>query len=195
MIEFSQIPRSLVRGFFFYALIFIRVIICGEFELAFLSIVITRVSFNRKIAINTYIIFEKDKVPLNSVSIGFKDISLSFLRHPVTNDISTLRDEDAIKKSVMNLIRTQVGERFFNSLLGSNIEGSIFELATDDLLDPLQIEIETVINNFEPRVVLRKVEVNPRPDENALNISINYDIVGLGAPTQSINFVLQPTRY
>lgn len=134
-------------------------------------------------------------MPLNSVSIGFKDISLSFLRHPVTNDISTLRDEDAIKKSVMNLIRTQVGERFFNSLLGSNIEGSIFELATDDLLDPLQIEIETVINNFEPRVVLRKVEVNPRPDENALNISINYDIVGLGAPTQSINFVLQPTRY
>ena len=96
-------------------------------------------------------------MPLNAVSIGFKDISLSFLRNPVTNDITSLRNEDAIKKSVFNLIRTQVGERFFNSLLGSNVEGSLFELATDNLLDPLQIEIENVINNFEPRVTLREV--------------------------------------
>jgi len=134
-------------------------------------------------------------VPLNAVSIGFKDISLSFLRNPVTNDITSLRNEDAIKKSVFNLIRTQVGERFFNSLLGSNVEGSLFELATDNLLDPLEIEIKNVINNFEPRVILRKIEVDPLPDRNTLNISISYDIVGLGAPTQTINFVLQPTRY
>lgn len=125
----------------------------------------------------------------------FKDISLSFKRHPVTNDIAVITNEDAIKNSVKNLIRTNVGERFFNSLLGSNVEGSLFELSTDDLVDPLDEEIRNVINNFEPRVTLRQVVIEPIPDRNQLNITIVYDIVGLAIPTQTINFVLQPTRY
>lgn len=120
---------------------------------------------------------------------------MSFKRHPVTNDIAVITNEDAIKNSVKNLIRTNIGERFFNSLLGSNVEGSLFELATDDLVDPLDEEIRNVINNFEPRVTLRQVVIEPIPDRNQLNITIVYDIVGLAIPTQTINFVLQPTRY
>lgn len=133
-------------------------------------------------------------MPLENISRGFKDISLSFLRHPVTNDIAILKNEDAIKRSVMNLVRTRIGERFFNSLLGSNVENYLFELANSGLVDPLQEEIRNVISNFEPRVTVRRVDVEVYPEDNELDITITYDIVGL-APTQVINFILQPTRY
>lgn len=112
----------------------------------------------------------------------------------MTNDIAILKNEDAIKKSVMNLVRTRIGERFFNSLLGSNVENYLFELANSGLVDPLQEEIRNVISNFEPRVTVRRVDVAVYPEDNQLDITITYDIVGL-APTQVINFILQPTRY
>lgn len=134
-------------------------------------------------------------MPIENISRGFKDISLSFLRHPVTNDIATLSNEDAIKKSVVNLVRTKIGERFFNSLLGSSVENSLFELASSGFFDPLQEEITTLLNNFEPRIILRAVNISLEPDDNEMNVSITYDIVGLAVPTQAISFILQPTRY
>jgi len=134
-------------------------------------------------------------VPLESVSRGFKDISLSFKRNPVTNDIISLTNEDAIKRAVINLVRTRVGERFFNPLLGSKVENYFFELADIGVEEPIKDEIKTVINNFEPRVRLRNVEVSLFPDDNAMDVSIVYDIVGLSAPQQLVTFILQPTRY
>tara|TARA_Y100001972_G_C7559559_1_gene281088 strand:- start:402 stop:806 length:405 start_codon:yes stop_codon:yes gene_type:complete len=133
-------------------------------------------------------------MPLNKISRGFKDISLSFLRHPITNDLVTLKNEDAIKRAVQNLVRTKVGEVFFNDSVGTRLTGSLFELASSDLVDPLQTEIETVIDNFEPRVNLKNVVVSSRPEVNTLDVTISYDIVGLSLPTQVINFILEPTR-
>jgi phage baseplate assembly protein W len=134
-------------------------------------------------------------VPLENISKGFKDISLSFLRHPVTNDIGILTNEDAIKKSVVNLVRTKIGERFFNSLLGSSVEDYLFELADSGIVDPLENEIKILIGNFEPRVNVRRVIVDVFPEDNELDVTITYDIVGLSVPTQAVNFILQPTRY
>lgn len=125
----------------------------------------------------------------------FKDISLSFKRHPVTNDIAVITNEDAIKRSVINLVCTRIGERFFNSLLGSNVESMLFELADSGIVDPITEEIKTTINNFEPRVILREVNVVLTPDQNELEVYIVYDIVGLAVPVQTLTFVLQPTRY
>jgi phage baseplate assembly protein W len=133
-------------------------------------------------------------VPLQKISRGFKDISLSMKRHPVTNDILPLKNEDAIKRAVQNLVRIQVGEVFFNNLIGTRISGALFELATNDFVAPVKTEIETVIKNFEPRVILKSVEVDPDPDNNALDITISYDIVGLSTPTQTVTFILEPTR-
>lgn len=133
-------------------------------------------------------------MPLQKISRGFKDISLSFKRHPVTNDITILKNEDAIKRSVQNLVRTISGEVFFNSLIGSRVTESLFELANSTFLDPIKTEIETTLLNYEPRVRLDRVDVSVLPDENSLNITIIYDIVGLEFPTQNITFVLQPTR-
>ena len=133
-------------------------------------------------------------MPLQELSRGFKDISLSFKRHPVTNDLLPLKNADAIKRAVQNLVRINIGEVFFNDLIGTNITGSLFELATDDLILPIQTEIETTITNFEPRVRLTDVDVTPRPEENALEVEIRYDIVGLSTPTQTVTFILEPTR-
>ena len=130
-----------------------------------------------------------------AVSKYFKDVSLSFKRHPVTNDIAVITNEDAIKRSVMNLVRTRVGERFFDSLLGSNVEDMLFELADSRVVDPIVEEIRVTIKNFEPRVILRSVTVDLRPDQNELEVYIIYDIVGLAVPTQTLTFILQPTRY
>ena len=133
-------------------------------------------------------------MPVQRTSQGFKDISLSFKRHPITNDMLPLKNEDAIKRSVQNLVRIQIGEVFFNDLVGTRVEQALFELANTDYVDPIKNEIETVITNFEPRVLLQRVNVNSFPDQNAIDITINYDIVGLSAPTQSLNFILEPTR-
>lgn len=133
-------------------------------------------------------------MPIQRTSEGFRDISLSMKLHPVTKDIIPLKNEDAIKRSVQNLVRIQLGEVFFNTLLGTRITGSLFELANDDYIDPIRGEIETTITNFEPRVDLTDIQVVSRPDDNALAVTISYDIVGLTRPTQSVSFILEPTR-
>ncbi len=133
-------------------------------------------------------------MPAQTFSQGFKDISLSFKKHPVTDDILVLKNEDAIKRSVQNLVRIQLGEVFFNRLIGTKISGSLFELANDNYVDPIRSEIETTIKNFEPRVRLTDVDFNSRPDLNSIEVTIFYDIVGLNAPNQSVNFILEPTR-
>jgi len=129
-----------------------------------------------------------------SISRSFKDISLSFSRHPVTNDILILKNEDAIKKSVINLIRTRIGERFFNNLLGTSVDNSLFELNGLEVSTILDEEIKTVLSNFEPRILVRDVIVESIEDSNELNVQISYDIVGLPFPLQNIEFLLQPTR-
>ena len=128
------------------------------------------------------------------ISRAFKDISLSFNRHPVTNDVTVLRNEDAIKKSVVNLCRTRINERFFNELLGTSIEDSLFETNLTDVSSFIQREIETLIKNFEPRVLLRNVIVESLIDSYELQIRIEYEITGLPFPTQNIEFLLQPSR-
>jgi phage baseplate assembly protein W len=129
-----------------------------------------------------------------TISRGFKDISFSFSKNPITNDILVLQNEDAIKKSVINLVRTQIGERFFNSLIGSSLEKSLFELNTEEIASYIDEEITNLLNNFEPRIRVREVIAEPEYDTNDLNVKIQYDIVGLPVPTQNIEFLLQPTR-
>ena len=124
----------------------------------------------------------------------FKDISLTFTRNPVTNDILPLRNEDAIKKSVMNLVKTRVGERFFDNLLGTDLKDALFDLGSPALALSLESEIETLLENFEPRVAEPRVDIQFKTDSNELRIKIQYDIVGIPAPAQEIEFILEPTR-
>jgi phage baseplate assembly protein W len=129
-----------------------------------------------------------------TISRTFKDISFSFSKNPITNDILVLQNEDAIKKSVINLVRTQIGERFFNSLIGTSLEKSLFELNTQEVASYIDEEITNLLNNFEPRIRVVEVIAEPDYDSNDLNVKIQYDIVGIPLPTQNIEFLLQPTR-
>ena len=128
------------------------------------------------------------------ISRAFKDISLSFTKHPVTNDVTVLKNEDAIKKSVINLCRTRINERFFNDLLGTSIEDSLFETNLDDIASFLEREITVLLKNFEPRIRLTNVIAESLVDSYELQIRIEYDITGLPFPQQNIDFLLQPTR-
>jgi len=128
------------------------------------------------------------------ISRAFKDISLSFNRHPVTNDVTVLKNEDAIKRSVINLCRTRINERFFNELLGTSIEDSLFETNLDDVSSFLEREISVLLKNYEPRIRLTSVIAESLVDSYELQIRIEYDITGLPFPSQNIEFLLQPTR-
>ena len=127
-------------------------------------------------------------------SRSFKDISLSFSPHPVTKDLPVLANERAIVRSVRNLVETIPTERFFESLLGTDIRGSLFENYTRNTVMIIEDQIRSTVSNFEPRVANLGVEVSSQPDINSLEVTVIFDIVGLQVPTQSFTFILEPTR-
>ena len=127
-------------------------------------------------------------------SRAFKDINLSFKRHPVTNDVVTIRNEDAIKRSVKNIIFTILGEKPFEPNFGSVINDSLFEL--DTTLNQVRIsdEITQSLISYEPRIDNIEVTVQIYADSNELNCTVQYDIVGIPAPTQEVEVLLFPAR-
>ena len=131
---------------------------------------------------------------INRKSRAFKDISLSFSPHPVTKDLTVLINERAVIRSVRNLVETIPSERFFNSILGTDIRDTLF--GNYDRAEVMMIEdqIRETLGNFEPRVSNVGATVRARPDDNNLDISVFFDINGLDIPTQSFSFILEPTR-
>tara|TARA_R100000234_G_scaffold105989_1_gene76448 strand:- start:38 stop:436 length:399 start_codon:yes stop_codon:yes gene_type:complete len=128
------------------------------------------------------------------VSRSFKDISLSFNAHPVTNDLTILKNENAIKRSVRNLVQTIPRERFFNPILGTDIRGSLFDFVDFGTASVIEKQIQTTIENFEPRVENLDIEVFPRPDDNEFEVNIYFDIIGQEFPAQAFQFILEATR-
>ena len=128
------------------------------------------------------------------ISRSYKDISLSFSPHPVTNDLTVIKNENAIKKSVRNLVQTIPTERFFNSILGTDIRSTLFDFCDFGTASVIERQIQTSIENFEPRVDNLVVEVFPRPDQNEFEVNIYFDIIGQQFPSQAFQFILEATR-
>ena len=132
------------------------------------------------------------------ISRSFKDISLSFKKHPVTNDIAVLKNADAIKRSVRNLVQTIPNERFFNSTIGSEVKNLLFNNALGFIdfgtAAIIEKQILTTIENYEPRVSNLEVNVEPRPDSNEFEVNVIFDIVGQTFPLQEFKFILKATR-
>ena len=133
-------------------------------------------------------------MPVERVSKGFKDISMSFEVNPINNDIIGVKNDTAISRSIRNLVLTTPGERFFNEDLGSGVSEILFDVLDDISASVIRDEIETTIIRFEPRVKLTDVNVKPDYDSNEFNVTIKYDIVGMEALPQQLNFALQSTR-
>jgi len=131
---------------------------------------------------------------IQRISRAFKDISLSFEPHPVTKDLQILKNENAIRRSVRNIVETIPTERFFNSLLGSDVRSSLFEFVDFGTASTIQDQIQVAIENFEERVENLSVEVDPVPDDNTFNVTVIFDIIGQEFPTQEYSFLLEATR-
>ena len=127
-------------------------------------------------------------------SKAFKDINLSFKRHPVTNDVVTIRNEDAIKRSVRNIIFTILGEKPFEPNFGSVINESLFDLNTNLSEIRVSDEIRSSLLNYEPRISNIDVTVTVAPDTNEMNCTVQYEIVGLSTPPQEVEVLLFPAR-
>ena len=127
-------------------------------------------------------------------SRAFKDINLSFKRHPVTNDLVAVKNEDAIKRSVRNIIFTILGEKPFEPNFGSVINESLFDLNTN--LNEIRVsdEIRSSLLNYEPRINNIDITVTVLPDTNEMNCTVQYDITGIPAPTQEVDVLLFPAR-
>ena len=132
-------------------------------------------------------------MPQQRVSQSFKDISMSFETNPLNEDLIALKNTSAIARSIRNIVFTQPGEKFFNPEFGSRVSESLFEVVEEVSTIAIRDEIRSSIINFEPRVNLLDVLVNPNPDENEMNVTIKYEIVGIDIPPQQLDFVLLPT--
>jgi phage baseplate assembly protein W len=128
------------------------------------------------------------------ISRAFKDISLSFEPHPITKDLPILKNENAIRRAVRNIVETIPTERFFNSLLGSDVRRSLFEFVDFGTASVIQDQIQIAVENFEERIENLIVQVDPIPDENTFNVTVIFDIIGQEFPTQEYSFLLEATR-
>ena len=131
---------------------------------------------------------------IQRISKSFKDISLSFEPHPVTKDLPILKDADAIRRSVRNIVQTIPKEKFFNSIFGSDITESLFEFVDFGTASVIEDQIKLSIDNFEPRVDNVQIQVDPDPDLNRFDVTIIFDIIGQEFPTQEYSFILEATR-
>ena len=133
-------------------------------------------------------------MPQERASRKFKDLSMSFKTNPLNDDLIGLKNTSAIARSLKNIVFTQPGEKFFNPDFGSRISESLFENVDDVSALAIEDEIRSSIINFEPRVNLLNVSVNPNVDNNEMNVVIQYEVTGIDVPAQQLEFVLLPTR-
>jgi len=133
-------------------------------------------------------------MPLERVSQGFKDISMTFQSNPLNGDLIGIKNENAIARSVRNIVFTLPGEKPFDPIFGSRISKTLFENLDNISASTIRDEIEQSIRNFEPRVDLKDVNVYPDFDNNSYDVIIIYEIIGADVPQQQLQFVLQPTR-
>ena len=133
-------------------------------------------------------------MPIERVSQGFKDISMTFQSNPLNDDLIAIKNENAIARSIRNIVFTTPGEKFFNESFGSRITESLFENIDDITATVIVDEIRESINNYEPRVEVDDVKAFPDYENNSFDVIITYDVIGSEIPTQELQFVLQSSR-
>ena len=133
-------------------------------------------------------------MPVQRISKGFKDLSASFQTNPLSNDLIALKNESAIARSVRNLILTGQGERPFQPVLGTGVSRLLFENMDKLTASAIRSEIRTTIENYEPRVEINEIIVEPDPEGNAMDVTLQYFIIGIDVPEQELTFALEPTR-
>ena len=133
-------------------------------------------------------------MPAQRVSKKFKDLSMSFKFNPLSGDLIALSNENAIARAVRNIVSTTPGEKFFDPDFGSSIGEILFENVDEITAISIQDEISSSLKNYEPRVELIDVDVDPNFDQNQFDVRITYRIVGVDIPPSQLDFALLPSR-
>ncbi len=129
-----------------------------------------------------------------AATLSFKDINITFKKHPVTNDLVVSRDASAIKQAISNLLLTNRGERPFNPDYGSNIRKYLFEPLDYGTAAQVRLAVESCITEFEPRIRILSLEVNPDHYNNAFTVEMSYEIIGSDDPPTNVEILLNRTR-
>ena len=133
-------------------------------------------------------------MPAQRVSKSFKDISMSFKYNPLSGDLISLSNENAIARAVRNIVLTTPGEKFFDPDFGSSVSEILFENVDDITAISIEDEIKNFLANYEPRVELIDVNVDPNFDQNQFDVIISYRIIGVDIPPTQLEFALLPSR-
>ena len=129
-----------------------------------------------------------------AATLSFKDINITFKKHPVTNDLVVSKDASAIKQAIVNLLLTNKGERPFNYDYGSDIRSYLFEPLDFGTAQQIQSNIEYSISNWEPRIDILELNVIPNFDDNGFDVEMIYKIIGSDEPPTAVEFFLTRTR-
>ena len=124
----------------------------------------------------------------------FKDLSVTFKKHPVTDDLVTVKDKAAVAQSIKGLLLTRRGERPFQPNLGSGLQDLLFEPLDYGSAAMIKQEIAKCINKYEPRVRVQRIYCNVDFDNNGYNVEMQYKIVGRDDRPVAVDFFLERTR-
>ena len=124
----------------------------------------------------------------------FKDLNITFKPHPVTGDLTTVKDEAAIKQAIINLLLTNKGERLFAPQIGSSLSNLLFEILDYGTASLVNTEIQNTLKSYEPRIRVLSLSTNPNFDDNGFDIELVFEVVGREDLPRSINFFLERTR-
>ena len=133
-------------------------------------------------------------MPAQRVSKSFKDLSISFKFNPLSGDLIALKNENAIARAVRNIVSTTPGEKFFDPDFGSSVSEILFENVDDITAISIKDEIKNCLQNYEPRIEIIDVKVDPNFDENQFDVIITYRIIGIDIPPSQLEFALLPSR-
>ena len=130
--------------------------------------------------------FKSDK----NVSRGYRDFNMTFNPNPNTRDFGAVKNENAIKQSVMNLVKTALGERPFQYNVGPRVTALLFEPYVVFTGEAIKDEIISTLSRFEKRISVKSVDVRDGFDTNEIEVKLTYTIIGEQI-VKEVDFVLE----
>ena len=124
----------------------------------------------------------------------FKDLSVTFKKHPVSDDLVTVKDKASIVQAITALLLTRKGERPFQPQLGCGIQNVLFEPLDYGSAGIIRSEIKDVLNRYEPRITIDSIRCTPDDLNNGYEVEMSYTIVGRDDAPVAVEFFLERTR-
>ena len=129
-----------------------------------------------------------------ATSLSFKDLNITFKKHPVTDDVVVSRDASAIKQAIVSLLLTNKGERLMNPKYGSDIRSYLFEPLDYGTAAQIKANIQSTIDRFEPRISISDIKCIPNFNDNGFDVEMTYIIRGSDEPPVTVDIFLERTR-